>query len=99
MCAGTIYWANIGRVIYAAREEKLAELTGFDNAENFTMSLSCREVLARGQKDIKVGGPHEEWEDIVVNSSDEYWKPRREQAAKEVHPGTQGPIIWNISSD
>jgi len=40
-----IYWANIGRVVYALSESKLLEITGA-NAENPTLSLPCREVFA-----------------------------------------------------
>ncbi|KAL1302899.1 hypothetical protein AAFC00_003224 [Neodothiora populina] len=93
MCAGTIYWANIGRVVYAASEEHLKRLTGEGNEDNFTMSLGCRVVLASGQKDVQVFGPFhkagagagEEGEggqvtvgDEVVRVSDEFWKPIRE---------------------
>src|SRR5687768_11633273 len=28
MCAGTVYWANIGRVVYGAEESELLALTG-----------------------------------------------------------------------
>ena len=50
MCAGTVYWANIGRMVYGASEEALLALTG-NHAENPTLSLPCRELmLARGQK-------------------------------------------------
>ncbi|KAI5237044.1 cytidine deaminase-like protein [Aureobasidium subglaciale] len=57
MCTGTIYWANIGSVVYAAEEKVLKEITGEGNEENFTMSLGCREVFKHGQKDVKVFGP------------------------------------------
>jgi tRNA(Arg) A34 adenosine deaminase TadA len=56
MCAGAIYWGNIGRVVYALSESKLFEITGA-NAENPTLSLPCREVFARGQRRIEVLGP------------------------------------------
>lgn len=56
MCAGTIYWANIGRVIYGGTEEELLAFTG-SHAENPTLSLPCREVFARGQKPVRVFGP------------------------------------------
>jgi len=56
MCAGAIYWSNIGRVVYALSESKLLEITGV-NAENPTLSLPCREVFARGQRSIEVLGP------------------------------------------
>jgi len=56
MCAGTVYWANIGRIVYGASEETLLALTG-NHAENPTLSLPCRELFARGQKPIEVIGP------------------------------------------
>lgn len=65
MCAGSIYWANIGSVVYGCTEEKLLELTRND-AENMTLNLSCRELFKRGQKDVRVFGPFEEVEQEVV---------------------------------
>ncbi|EXG80240.1 nucleoside deaminase [Cryptosporangium arvum] len=56
MCAGAIYWAGIGRVVYALGEDALGEMTGAD-PENPTLSLPCREVFARGQREITVDGP------------------------------------------
>lgn len=56
MCAGATYWSGIGRVVYALAEEQLLELTG-NNPENPTLSLPCREVFARGQREITVLGP------------------------------------------
>ena len=82
MCAGTIYWANIGRVVYAASERKLKAITGIGNAENFTMALGCREVFARGQKDVYVEGPFSDLEDRVVSESDKYWRPVREKVER-----------------
>jgi tRNA(Arg) A34 adenosine deaminase TadA len=56
MCAGTQYWANIGRVVYGLSESALLALTG-RHPENPTLDLPCREVFARGQKDVRVIGP------------------------------------------
>lgn len=56
MCAGAIYWANIGRVVYGMTERRLLELTG-SHDQNPTFDLPCRDVFARGQKDIQVIGP------------------------------------------
>ena len=60
MCAGTQYWANIGRLVYAIAERRLLELTGnhaTHPTENPTLDLPCRTVFASGQKDIRVWGP------------------------------------------
>jgi hypothetical protein len=73
MCSGTIYWSGIGRVIYAASEEKLKDLTGSDNEENMTMSLPCRNVLGAGQREIEVIGPVPEWEEKVVEECRKWW--------------------------
>ncbi|MGX5217485.1 MULTISPECIES: nucleoside deaminase [Pseudomonas] len=56
MCSGAIYWTGIGRVVYALSEHALLSLTG-DHPENPTFSLPCREVFARGQRQVEVLGP------------------------------------------
>ncbi|BDD62687.1 hypothetical protein MPDQ_004450 [Monascus purpureus] len=78
MCAGTLYWANIGRLVYAAPETELRKLTGENNPENVGLDLPCRHVLGKGQKDIEVIGPVTEggWDKKVVEASDRYWRPR-----------------------
>lgn len=56
MCSGAIYWAGIGRMVYALPEQELIPLTGND-PENPTLDLPSREVLARGQRTVVVAGP------------------------------------------
>lgn len=56
MCAGAIYWAGIGRVVYALSEVRLLALTG-DHEDNPTLMLPCREVFARGSRPTEVTGP------------------------------------------
>ncbi len=77
MCAGSLYWANIGRLIYAASEEKLIELTKKGNGENIGFQMECREVFKRGQKEIDVIGPVEAWEEEVVESAGGWWEEHR----------------------
>lgn len=72
MCAGAIYWANIGRVVYGMTEKRLLELTG-SNEQNPTFSLPCREVFARGQKDIQVVGPVKEIEEEAAEVHKGFW--------------------------
>ena len=74
MCAGAIYWANIGRVAYALSEDRLLSLTG-DDPQNPTLSLPCREVFARGQKPIEVLGPFAELEAEVAAVHEGFWRP------------------------
>ena len=56
MCAGAIYWAGIGRVVYGLSEHRLRAVTG-DHPENPTLDLPCREVFKSGQRPTKVVGP------------------------------------------
>ena len=74
MCTGTLYWTNIGRLLFAASEEELGKLTGSGNGENMTMSLPCRTVLRGGQKDVEVVGPVGVWERRVVEESAKWWR-------------------------
>ncbi|MBK3666850.1 nucleoside deaminase [Bradyrhizobium diazoefficiens] len=56
MCAGAIYWAGIGRVVYGLSEHRLRGITG-NHPENPTLDLPCREVFASGQRPTEVIGP------------------------------------------
>ena len=56
MCAGAIYWAGIGRLVYGLSEHRLRELTG-NHPENPTLDLPCREVFESGQRPTEVVGP------------------------------------------
>ncbi|WP_189502406.1 MULTISPECIES: nucleoside deaminase [unclassified Mesorhizobium] len=73
MCAGTLYWANIGRLVYGVDESKLLALTG-DHAENPTMSLSSRAVFGSGQKRIEVHGPFPEIEEALIEAHRGFWR-------------------------
>lgn len=72
MCAGAIYWANIGRVVYGMTEKRLLELTG-SNEQNPTFDLPCREVFSHGQKDVQVLGPFPEVEVEAAKVHEGYW--------------------------
>ncbi len=56
MCAGAIYWAGIGRLVYGLSEHRLRAVTG-DHPENPTLDLPCREVFRSGQRATEVIGP------------------------------------------
>lgn len=77
MCAGTMYWANIGRLLYGASEADLRKLTGEGNQENMTLNLECREVFDKGQKDVEVIGPVEGWDQKIVESAKGWWEKHR----------------------
>lgn len=73
MCAGTQYWANIGRLVYGMTERRLLDLTG-QHGENPTMDLPCRTVLAAGQKTIAIIGPVHEVEPEIAALHLDFWK-------------------------
>jgi tRNA(Arg) A34 adenosine deaminase TadA len=56
MCAGAIYWAGIGRLVYGLSEHRLRDYTG-NHPENPTLDLPCRAVFESGQRPTEVIGP------------------------------------------
>lgn len=72
MCAGAVYWAGIGMLVFGLTERRLAELTG-DNPENLTMDLPSRTVLEAGQRPTKVRGPYPEIEDAIADAHIGFW--------------------------
>jgi len=54
MCAGAIYWSQIGSVIYALSEIDLYAIVG-PSPEH--LLLPCREVFAHSQRPVEVRGP------------------------------------------
>ena len=72
MCTGAIYWSNIGKIVYGLTEERLLQLTGADE-KNPTFNISCRTILAAGQKPIEVLGPFDEIADQVVEVQRGFW--------------------------
>ena len=56
MCAGAIYWAGIGRVVFGLSEHRLRAVTG-NHPENPTLDLPCRDVFRSGQRTTEVVGP------------------------------------------
>lgn len=64
MCAGAIYWANIGRVVFA--------MTG-SSEQNPTMDMPARSIFASSQKDIEVIGPFPELIEEATAVHTGYW--------------------------
>ena len=54
MCAGSIFWGGVGRVVYALSEGGLYAMTG-DSPHK--LPLACREVFAQGGRPVDVFGP------------------------------------------
>jgi tRNA(Arg) A34 adenosine deaminase TadA len=66
MCAGAIYWAGIGRLVYGLSEHRLRDITG-NHPENPTLNLPCRQVFDAGQRATEVIGPLLEDEAAVAH--------------------------------
>jgi tRNA(Arg) A34 adenosine deaminase TadA len=71
MCAGSAYWAGVGRVVYGISEREIGQIIG-PHPENLTMDLPCRVVLSAGQRTIEVVGPLLEDEARAVH--DGFWR-------------------------
>ena len=69
MCAGSIFWGGVGRVVYALSEDGLYVLMG-DSPHK--LLLSCRDVFACGGRPIEVLGPMLEDEARQVHEG--FWK-------------------------
>lgn len=65
MSAGTIYLSGIGRVLYAASESRLKDISLSED----TMSLPCRTIFSSGSREVEVAGPIPEWETKVVHEA------------------------------
>lgn len=66
MCAGSVYWAGVGRVVHGISERALKDLIGPD-PENLTMDLPCTQVFASGQRKVEVLGPLLSEESAIVH--------------------------------
>ena len=72
MCAGAIYWSQIGRVVYALSEPDLYEIIGPSPEQ---LLLPCREVFAHSHRPIEVLGPCAELEAEARAVHAGFWKP------------------------
>jgi tRNA(Arg) A34 adenosine deaminase TadA len=73
MCAGAIYWAGIGRVVYGQTEKALKAQTDA-HEENPTLDLPCGTVFAAGQRPTEVVGPL--LEDEAAKLQADFWSKR-----------------------
>jgi tRNA(Arg) A34 adenosine deaminase TadA len=69
MCAGAIYWAGIGRVVYGCSAARLYEIVGVGG-----LNVPCRDVLLRGVRSVEVIGPVSEADAEKVHLGD--WPKR-----------------------
>jgi tRNA(Arg) A34 adenosine deaminase TadA len=71
MCAGSIFWSGVGRVVYGLSEMGLLDIVG-DSAPDSFLALPCREVFAHGHRSIEVSGPL--LEDEARSVHDGFWR-------------------------
>jgi tRNA(Arg) A34 adenosine deaminase TadA len=55
MCAGAIFWGNVRRVVFGLSEQSLYEMIAEDSEE--VLRLPCRELFAKGRKQVIILGP------------------------------------------
>jgi len=71
MCAGAIYWSQIGRVVYALSETDLCEIIG-PSPEH--LLLPCREVFTHSERHIEVHGPVSALDEEARAVHENFWK-------------------------
>jgi len=71
MCAGAIYWGNVGRVVYALSEVGLYEIVGPSPDQ---LLLPSREVFSHSQRRVEVEGPALELDAEARAIHDGFWK-------------------------
>lgn len=70
MCAGAIFWANIGRVVFALPAEKLYQIVDAANGDRFFISLA--DVFAQSTKAVEIKGGFLEREAAAVHENFKY---------------------------
>ncbi len=73
MCAGTAYWANIGRIVFGMTEKQLMTLTG-NHDENPTMDVSSSYVFDHCQKEVELIGPIPELVEEIAERHRSFWQ-------------------------
>ena len=77
MCASAIYWSGIPRLVFGASQARFAALREAQSdgggGSGGGLKLACREVFARGGREIEVLGPVLEDEAMEVHAR--FWGP------------------------
>lgn len=65
MCAGSIFWSGLGRIVYACSEARLGEIAGIG------LNVPSRAILQTGSRHVDVVGPIIEEEAAEVHR--QFW--------------------------
>ena len=57
MCAGTVYWGGVSRVVFGLGERRLYEIASAQSTTPVAVFGGCRLILEGGSRDIEVIGP------------------------------------------
>jgi tRNA(Arg) A34 adenosine deaminase TadA len=71
MCAGAIYWAGLGRLVFGISEGRLRDLRN-TSAKNAALKITCTEVLASGSHPTEIVGPVLEDEAAIAHLT--FWE-------------------------
>ena len=63
MCTAALFWSGVGRMVYAVSKEGYKTASG-DNNPLYNFSVSSRDLLAKGGREVMVVGPLLEKEGI-----------------------------------
>ena len=58
MCSGAVHAAGIQRVVYGVSGLDSLEISGADPGSEDKRGVGCRDILARGRRQVEVSGPH-----------------------------------------
>ncbi len=70
MCSGAIFWSGIGRMVFGLGQARFYEVVAGEGVA-VELRLPCREVFARGNREIEVVGPLLEDEATAVHEG--FW--------------------------
>lgn len=70
MCAGTLYWSNVRRLVFGLSMPELLRITGGPESSHIP-AIDCHEVLERAPHEIEIVGPL--LEDEAARCHEGYW--------------------------
>ncbi len=72
MCAGSIFWSGIGKVVYALSEERFYDYLASTDEPGEVFLLKAEDVLKHGSRSVTVDGPYLQDDALVPHIG--FWK-------------------------